>query len=64
MPDHSDPVEHIHQDYFNRLDLPDPIEAIKFGMERLELKPSDLAKILGEAQPPVGSSQQEEETHG
>ena len=26
---------------------PDPIEAIKFRMEQLDLKPSDLAKILG-----------------
>jgi HTH-type transcriptional regulator / antitoxin HigA len=26
---------------------PDPVEAIKFRMEQLELKPSDLAKILG-----------------
>lgn len=33
------------QDY--RIDPPDPIEAIKFRMEQLQLKPSDLAKILG-----------------
>ena len=30
-----------------RMDPPDPIEAIKFRMEQLELKPSDLADILG-----------------
>ena len=30
-----------------RIDPPDPIEAIKFRMEQLELKPSDLADILG-----------------
>jgi len=30
-----------------KVDPPDPIEAIKFRMEQLELKPSDLAKILG-----------------
>lgn len=30
-----------------KVDPPDPIEAIKFRMEQLELKPSDLAGILG-----------------
>ena len=30
-----------------KMDPADPIEAIKFRMEQLELKPSDLAKILG-----------------
>ena len=30
-----------------KVDPPDPIEAIKFRMEQLDLKPSDLAKILG-----------------
>ena len=29
------------------IDLPDPIEAIKFRMEQLDFKPKDLAKILG-----------------
>ena len=29
------------------IDLPDPIEAIKFRMEQLNFKPKDLAKILG-----------------
>lgn len=31
----------------HRIEPPDPIEAIKFRMEQLELKPSDLADILG-----------------
>jgi len=35
--------EHRHY----KIDPPDPIEAIKFRMEQLELKPSDLADILG-----------------
>ena len=39
-------VEAYEQKHY-RLDPPDPIEAIKFRMEQLELKPSDLAKILG-----------------
>jgi HTH-type transcriptional regulator / antitoxin HigA len=30
-----------------RVEPPDPVEAIKFRMEQLGLKPSDLAKILG-----------------
>ncbi len=29
------------------VDPPDPIEAIKFRMEQLDLKPADLADILG-----------------
>jgi HTH-type transcriptional regulator/antitoxin HigA len=29
------------------IEPPDPIEAIKFRMEQLDLKPSDLADILG-----------------
>ena len=29
------------------IDLPDPIEAIKFRMEQMGYKPKDLAKILG-----------------
>jgi HTH-type transcriptional regulator / antitoxin HigA len=29
------------------IELPDPIEAIKFRMEQLNYKPRDLAKILG-----------------
>jgi HTH-type transcriptional regulator/antitoxin HigA len=31
----------------HRIEPPDPIEAIKFRMEQLALKPSDLADILG-----------------
>jgi HTH-type transcriptional regulator/antitoxin HigA len=30
-----------------KIEPPDPIEAIKFRMEQLGLKPADLAKILG-----------------
>jgi HTH-type transcriptional regulator/antitoxin HigA len=29
------------------IDLPDPIEAIKFRMEQLGMKPKDLAKVMG-----------------
>jgi HTH-type transcriptional regulator/antitoxin HigA len=39
-------VEAYEQKHY-RIDPPDPIEAIKFRMEQLQLKPSDLAKILG-----------------
>ena len=39
-------VEMYEQKYY-RSDPPDPIEAIKFRMEQLERKPSDLADILG-----------------
>ena len=39
-------VEAYEQKHY-RVDPPDPIEAIRFRMEQLELKPSDLAKILG-----------------
>ena len=39
-------VEAYEQKHY-RLDPPNPIEAIKFRMEQLDLKPSDLAKILG-----------------
>jgi HTH-type transcriptional regulator / antitoxin HigA len=39
-------VEAYEQKHY-RINPPDPIEAIKFRMEQLELKPSDLAKILG-----------------
>ena len=40
-------VEAYEQKHY-KFDPPDPIEAIKFRMEQLDLKPSDLAKILGE----------------
>jgi HTH-type transcriptional regulator/antitoxin HigA len=39
-------VEAYEQKHY-RIDPPDPIEAIKFRMEQLEVKPSDLADILG-----------------
>ena len=39
-------VEMYEQKHY-RIDPPDPIEAIKFRMEQLELKPSDLAEALG-----------------
>jgi HTH-type transcriptional regulator/antitoxin HigA len=39
-------VEAYEQKHY-KVDPPDPIEALKFRMEQLELKPSDLAKILG-----------------
>jgi len=29
------------------IDLPDPIEAIKFRMEQMGMKPKDLAKVMG-----------------
>src|SRR5207249_10525000 len=32
---------------YYKIEPPDPIEAIKFRMEQLELKPSELARILG-----------------
>jgi HTH-type transcriptional regulator/antitoxin HigA len=39
-------VEAYEQRHY-KIQPPDPIEAIKFRMEQLGLKPSDLAKILG-----------------
>ncbi len=39
-------VEAYEQKHY-RIEPPDPIEAIKFRMEQLGLKPADLAKILG-----------------
>jgi HTH-type transcriptional regulator/antitoxin HigA len=39
-------VEAYEQKHY-KIEPPDPIDAIKFRMEQLELKPSDLAKILG-----------------
>jgi len=39
-------VEAYEQKHF-KIEPPDPVEAIKFRMEQLELKPSDLTKILG-----------------
>jgi len=37
----------LYEQKHYKIDPPDPIEAIKFRMEQLELKPSDLADILG-----------------
>ena len=39
-------VEAYEQKHY-KVNPPDPIEAIKFRMKQLDLKPSDLAKILG-----------------
>ena len=39
-------VEAYEQRHY-KVDPPDPVEAIKFRIEQLGLKPSDLAKILG-----------------
>jgi len=39
-------VEAYEQKHY-KIELPDPIEAIKFRMEQLGLKQSDLAKYLG-----------------
>ena len=39
-------VEAYEQKHY-KVEPPDPIEAIKFRMEQLELKPADLAGILG-----------------
>ena len=39
-------VEAYEQRHY-KFEPPDPVEAIKFRMEQLGLKPSDLAKILG-----------------
>jgi HTH-type transcriptional regulator / antitoxin HigA len=37
----------VYEQKHHRIDPPNPIEAITFRMEQLELKPSDLADILG-----------------
>jgi len=39
-------IEHYENEHFS-IDLPDPIEAIKFRMEQLGLNQTDLAKIIG-----------------
>jgi antitoxin component HigA of HigAB toxin-antitoxin module len=41
-----DKIKGYEQKHY-RIDPPDPIEAIKFRMEQFDLKPSDLADILG-----------------
>jgi len=39
-------IDKCENDYFP-IDLPDPIEAIKFRMEQMDMKPKDLAEVLG-----------------
>ncbi len=39
-------VEAYEQKHFN-IDPPDPVEAIKFRMEQLGLKQSDIAEVIG-----------------
>ena len=39
-------IDKYENDYFP-IDLPDPIEAIKFRMEQMDMKPKDLAEVLG-----------------
>ena len=39
-------IEKYEDDYFP-IDLPDPIEAIKFRMEQMEYSQNDLAKVIG-----------------
>ncbi|TMA82278.1 MAG: transcriptional regulator [Deltaproteobacteria bacterium] len=41
------PNTSMYEQKHYKVDPPDPIEAIKFRMEQLELKPADLAGILG-----------------
>jgi HTH-type transcriptional regulator / antitoxin HigA len=36
-----------YEDKHHPVPAPDPIEAVKFRMEQMGLKPSDMAKILG-----------------
>ncbi|HPM12335.1 MAG TPA: helix-turn-helix domain-containing protein [Bacteroidales bacterium] len=36
-----------YEDEYYPIGLPDPIEAIKFRMEQMDMKKSDLAKIIG-----------------
>lgn len=39
-------IERYENDYFP-IDLPDPIEAIKFRMEQMNYSQNDLAKVIG-----------------
>ena len=39
-------IEKYEDEHFP-IEAPDPIEAIKFKMDQLEMKPSDLGKVLG-----------------
>lgn len=36
-----------YENMYDPIELPDPIEAIKFRMDQLGYKPKDLAKVLG-----------------
>lgn len=36
-----------YEDEYYPIESPDPVEAIKFRMEQMDMKKSDLAKILG-----------------
>jgi len=37
----------LYEEKHYKIDAPDPIEAIKFRMEQMGMKPTDLAKYLG-----------------
>jgi len=39
-------IEHYENKYFP-IELPDPVEAIKFRMEQMNLKQKDLASLIG-----------------
>ena len=39
-------IDNYEKEHFT-IDLPDPIEAIKFRMEQLNYHPKDLAKVIG-----------------
>ena len=39
-------IDNYEKEHF-AIDLPDPIEAIKFRMEQLNYRPKDLAKVIG-----------------
>jgi HTH-type transcriptional regulator/antitoxin HigA len=39
-------IENYENEHFS-IDLPDPIEAIKFRMEQLDYSQNDLAKVIG-----------------
>ncbi len=37
----------VYEEKHHPVAAPDPIEAVKFRMEQMGLKPSDMAKIMG-----------------
>ena len=39
-------IDKYEKDHFP-IELPDPIEAIKFRMDQLQMKPKDLAELIG-----------------